>query len=409
MSKSVGALIVQIVRFLIELLPARKTLAPPTSTEAITYSQLHELLSDRFPDAGIYLSDKLYRLCNLQDINRFLEQDTTNKMGYVGDLYDCEVPLEVAYGLGLFFADGSCGLRKPRKYGGAYWRIVGWKKDCLERAAGAFNKEWQAMDFHLRLYDDYKAGSVTNYGERKKDLFCLDVGVRKRHNDSSRGKFIEKFYHTCYFDNGGKKVPAGILESSLETKRQFLQGVIDGDGTNKPYGNCISVHGKAQLAEVIDLMMDVRWKYSISKDNGNDNYRLHFNRRQEGKGKILEFLDGKGFVPAKLIHSATGVSRDSCSRWLGELADGGFLELRKPWSQRLEARLIAPYNFCDDFSYRLMGQFSIRGWSDLCFGIVWTYYHALNCVVAENGEVYFIEPQSDELLEPTDDLRLIII
>lgn len=152
MSKSVGALIVQIVRFLIELLPTRKTLASPTSTEAITYSQLHELLSDEFPEADIFLSDKLYRLCNLHDIERFLEQDKTNKHGYVGDIYDC-----------------------------------------------------------------------------------------------------------------------------------------------------------------------------------------------------------------------------------------------------------------DDFSYRLMGQFSIRGWSDLCLGIVWTYYHALNCVVAENGRVYFIEPQTDELLEPTDDVRLIII
>jgi len=52
---------------------------------------------------------------------------------------------------------------------------------------------------------------------------------------------------------------------------------------------------------------------------------------------------------------------------------------------------------CDDFSYRLMGQFSIPGWSDLTFGIVWTNLHALNCILDENRHFWFIEPQTDKL------------
>lgn len=54
---------------------------------------------------------------------------------------------------------------------------------------------------------------------------------------------------------------------------------------------------------------------------------------------------------------------------------------------------------CDDFSYRLMGQFSIPLWSDLAFGIVWTRSHALNCFVTEDEKFYFIEPQNDKILE----------
>lgn len=50
---------------------------------------------------------------------------------------------------------------------------------------------------------------------------------------------------------------------------------------------------------------------------------------------------------------------------------------------------------CDDFSYRLMGQFSIPEWSDLCFGIIWTYTHAFNCFVTEDKELLFVEPQND--------------
>ena len=52
---------------------------------------------------------------------------------------------------------------------------------------------------------------------------------------------------------------------------------------------------------------------------------------------------------------------------------------------------------CDDFSYRLMGQFSVPGWSDLAFGIVWTNLHALNCFIDESGSFWFVEPQTDTL------------
>ena len=52
---------------------------------------------------------------------------------------------------------------------------------------------------------------------------------------------------------------------------------------------------------------------------------------------------------------------------------------------------------CDDYSYRLMGQFSIPSWSALAFGIVWTDIHALNCFITEDREFYFIEPQGDAI------------
>jgi len=65
---------------------------------------------------------------------------------------------------------------------------------------------------------------------------------------------------------------------------------------------------------------------------------------------------------------------------------------------------------CDDFAYRLMGQFSVPGWSDLCFGIVWTRTHALNCMVTKDFDFYYIEPQTDELYEVSDEtLRFIMI
>lgn len=58
---------------------------------------------------------------------------------------------------------------------------------------------------------------------------------------------------------------------------------------------------------------------------------------------------------------------------------------------------------CDDFAYRLMGQFSIPKWSDLAFGICWTDLHAMNCFIDSEGRFKFVEPQKDTIqdeLEP---------
>ena len=52
---------------------------------------------------------------------------------------------------------------------------------------------------------------------------------------------------------------------------------------------------------------------------------------------------------------------------------------------------------CDDFTYRLMGQFSIPGWSEIAKGIIWTDKHALLGCVDANRDFWYIEPQSDSI------------
>ena len=60
-----------------------------------------------------------------------------------------------------------------------------------------------------------------------------------------------------------------------------------------------------------------------------------------------------------------------------------------------------PYTFpnyiCSSYALRLAGQFSIPKWSELTFGLVWTEKHALNCVITDDLQFFFVEPQSDEL------------
>jgi hypothetical protein len=62
---------------------------------------------------------------------------------------------------------------------------------------------------------------------------------------------------------------------------------------------------------------------------------------------------------------------------------------------------------CDNYSFRLMGNLSVPGWSDLTFGIFWCGTpnggHALNCFVDVERTVWIIEPQNNTVFRLPDD------
>jgi len=55
---------------------------------------------------------------------------------------------------------------------------------------------------------------------------------------------------------------------------------------------------------------------------------------------------------------------------------------------------------CNVFANRLMGQFSIPKWCDVTFGKAWLRIpsHAVNCMLNQELEFFWVEPQTDELL-----------
>jgi hypothetical protein len=70
-------------------------------------------------------------------------------------------------------------------------------------------------------------------------------------------------------------------------------------------------------------------------------------------------------------------------------------------------KYIHEYYDCDDYSFRLLGNLSIPGWSDLTFGIFWCGTpqggHALNCFVDVERTVWIIEPQNNTVFRLPDD------
>jgi len=65
---------------------------------------------------------------------------------------------------------------------------------------------------------------------------------------------------------------------------------------------------------------------------------------------------------------------------------------------------------CDDFSFILMGD--VTRWdADLAFGIIWGITpegtgHAFNWFIDTDKKVWFVEPQTDEIFEPTDKYQI---
>lgn len=79
-----------------------------------------------------------------------------------------------------------------------------------------------------------------------------------------------------------------------------------------------------------------------------------------------------------------------------------------------ERQYVSVSNDCDDFSFILMGD--VTRWDpDLAFGVVWAYslegtYHALNILVDTVQQIWFVEPQTDEILSIEGwDVRFILM
>jgi len=368
----------------------------------IASSILLDKLEEMGCEAEIYLPDIEIKVYRKEDVESCYEMEEVSAIKYVAEVHDCYFDTDIAWSLGLFFADGSCGLR-GNKFGGAWWRITNTDRSLLERAIIGLEKQWPNLKFEIVSYPSEAKGQLTNYGERRLGLNHLEIRPISRHNDGLRGKFIKEFREIFYSDKE-KKMPPEMWGSPLRCKRAFLEGVIAGDGTKNR--SCITIKGKMGLAGLIDCMLDCRWTFTIRDEKRIEDCRyIYYNRRREGIGKILEFLDGKDFVSVKEIVEKVGINRTSCRNFLDKLQEDKFIIERRLWSQRREVKLISPYTACDDFAAELYGKFA---------GLVWTNVHALSCFISDENIFYFIEPQTGKISQTLEgwqgnDIRFVLM
>lgn len=212
---------------------------------------------------------------------------------YMAARMDCAVEPDLAYTMGLFFADGTCSSRN----GKSSWSICNTNRDLLERCIPSLEMEYPMLTFKIEAYPSEAQGEVTDYGVRTASLHHLLVGIphpqRKPHQKAKnsqygkRKEFIEDWERKFYVrldDRLYKKVPPSILESANASKKAFLKGVIAGDGDKTlPY---ITIYGEFGRIGLMKLMHDINWKMSGFRDKRKpDNFRLRYNRSTEDLAK----------------------------------------------------------------------------------------------------------------------------
>ena len=62
----------------------------PILRRTIKANELWNIIRDKFPIGDIELSDMEYSLCDIEDIEAFLDVDETNHYKYVTEKYDCD-------------------------------------------------------------------------------------------------------------------------------------------------------------------------------------------------------------------------------------------------------------------------------------------------------------------------------
>ena len=62
-----------------------------------------------------------------------------------------------------------------------------------------------------------------------------------------------------------------------------------------------------------------------------------------------------------------------------------------------KAEYISDYYDCDDFAWRLMGKLHHPLYGAFAHGVVWSQVHAFNGFIDWTKNLYFIEPQNDEI------------
>jgi len=77
-----------------ELIPLSSPFPKPIDRRTITGEELYQIIRDKFPEGDIQLSDPwskaVYSLCDIEDIEVFLDVDETNHYKYVWHKFDCD-------------------------------------------------------------------------------------------------------------------------------------------------------------------------------------------------------------------------------------------------------------------------------------------------------------------------------
>jgi predicted nucleic acid-binding Zn finger protein len=183
-----------------------------------------------------------------------------------------ELEPELAWGYGLFMADGYAGRAGNHRYS---LMISKCDEDLLLKAKEIFE---QYLCLKSKVSLSCKAGSVRGGCKATKDMFTLR-GLGSRGMRPDLKPLTLMFRRMFYTQSGRKKVPLEVLNANLRAKEAFLRGFIAGDGyeTNDPNQSVqVSSRSRVGLLGLQVLAKKAGWGTSFSYGVAGDMPRIIF-------------------------------------------------------------------------------------------------------------------------------------
>ena len=182
---------------------------------------------------------------------------------------DFGITTEEAYLMGLFWADGTCGvytstkIRKPINRPNEYlftrtsynWSIVNTNLKFLEKAKNII----------FRLYSDYNVTIVHCDKTHKLKHSITDIYKLIINGGKKIFPIVQKYRELFYDKDKNKKIPSEILNASILVKEQFFEGYYDGDGSKShDHGKSFDINGKIGAHGLYLLCKTIGYRVSIN-------------------------------------------------------------------------------------------------------------------------------------------------
>jgi DNA polymerase elongation subunit (family B) len=241
------------------------------------------------------------------------------------DVYDLpfnsnnnELTESMAYLYGFFLGDGSA--------------------ICCERTSKYVSRKTGEIRYNKGRRSDWKiSNSRIEFLERLKEILKHDFSVnglikdhRKSssvynlvvHNSTFANYFCDQFY--TYYRQ--KRVPKIILNSSVEIKRAFIEGVCASDGYGDTIDDCVSIGMKSQIAMagLVLLFKELGIEYKIRTRKDKQNF---ITIEMKNRGSNVSGFTERTMMKFDEVWSNDVISNDDENKYVYDVSteDGTFI------------------------------------------------------------------------------------
>lgn len=162
-----------------------------------------------------------------------------------------EMPADLAFAWGMFYAEGSCRNYQTPSTTRASWAISGQDNILLERCAVIFSRYEPLLDF--RILDMMKSSNANKL-----------VPKCKIQKHGTIVEFVNRYRSLFYDRRCNKRVPAVILNSCFDVRQAFFMGYWAGDGSKKDPAISLSNKGAIGSAGLFYLMRSIGYQVSMN-------------------------------------------------------------------------------------------------------------------------------------------------